>query len=229
METIKQIFDLFMHLDMVKMGEFIHSYGVLVYVLIFGIIFCETGLVVTPFLPGDSLLFAAGALAANGKMSIELVFIVFSLAAIIGDTVNYAIGHALRNKVANSEKIPFVKQEHLVKTHKFFEKHGGKTIIIARFIPIIRTFAPFVAGVGIMPYKKFISYNIIGAVAWVASFLTLGVLFGNQKVVRDHFSLIVVGIISVSIIPIVITFIKTRMDANNIKKAKLAENSNKAQ
>jgi len=211
MEQIQYFIDLFMHLD-THLSAIANEYGLLTYLLLFTIVFCETGLVVTPFLPGDSLLFATGALAATGSLNLSTLLIVLCLAAVAGDTVNYQIGHLLRNKIASHENIRFIKQEHLDRTHVFFEKYGVKTIIIARFVPIIRTFAPFVAGVGVMPYSKFISYNVIGGVAWVFLFLFGGYFFGNLPVVKDNFTLVILGIIFVSLLPGVITYIQSKRE-----------------
>jgi len=211
MEQIQYFIDLFMHLD-THLSAIANEYGLLTYLLLFTIVFCETGLVVTPFLPGDSLLFATGALAATGSLNLSTLLIVLCLAAVAGDTVNYQIGHLLRNKIASHENIRFIKQEHLDRTHVFFEKYGVKTIIIARFVPIIRTFAPFVAGVGVMPYSKFISYNVIGGVSWVFLFLFGGYFFGNLPVVKDNFTLVILGIIFVSLLPGVITYIQSKRE-----------------
>ena len=203
--------DLFLHLD-THLSAITSEYGLLTYLLLFVIVFCETGLVITPFLPGDSLIFATGALAATGSLDLFTILVVLCIAAIAGDTVNYQIGHLFRDKVANRENIRFIKQEHLDRTHAFFEKHGIKTIIIARFVPIIRTFAPFVAGIGIMPYSTFISYNVIGGVAWVVSFLLGGYFFGNLPVVKDNFSFVILGIIIVSLLPGIIAYIQSKRD-----------------
>jgi membrane-associated protein len=213
MEHIQFFIDLFLHLDK-HLSAITSEYGMLTYLLLFAIIFCETGLVVTPFLPGDSLLFATGALAASGSLNLSTLLIVLCFAAIAGDTVNYQIGHLLRKKIENRENIPLIKQEHLDRTHMFFEKYGVKTIIIARFVPIIRTFAPFVAGVGIMPYSKFISYNVVGGVGWVFAFLLGGYFFGNLPVVKDNFSFVILGIIFVSLLPGVIAYIQSKRDSN---------------
>jgi membrane-associated protein len=169
---------------------------------------------VTPFLPGDSLIFATGALAASGSLDFSTLLIILCVAAVAGDTVNYQIGHLFRNKIENRENIRFIKKEHLDRTHVFFEKYGVKTIIIARFVPIIRSFASFVAGVVVMPYSKFISYNVAGGIAWVSSFLLGGYFFGNLPVVKDNFSLVIIGIIFVSLLPGVITYIQSRRDPN---------------
>ena len=211
MKNLNFSIDLFMHLD-THLSAITNEYGLLIYFLLFVIVFCETGLVITPFLPGDSLIFATGALATSGSLNLSIILVVLCLAAITGDTVNYQIGHLLRNRAASHEKILFIKQEHLDRTHVFFEKYGVETIIIARFIPIIRTFAPFVAGVGIMPYSKFISYNVIGGVAWVSVFLFGGYLFGNLPNVKDNFKFVILGIIFVSLLPGVIIYIKNKRD-----------------
>jgi membrane-associated protein len=213
MEHIQYFVDLFMHLD-THLSAITSEYGLLTYLLLFAIVFCETGLVVTPFLPGDSLIFATGALAASGSLDFSTLLIILCLAAVAGDTVNYQIGHLFRSKIENHENIRFIKQEHLDRTHSFFEKYGVKTIIIARFVPIIRTFAPFVAGIGIMPYSKFISYNVIGGVGWVCAFLFGGYFFGNLPAVKDNFSFVILGIIFVSLLPGVITYIQSKRDAN---------------
>jgi membrane-associated protein len=213
MDYLKIFIDLFLHLD-THLNAITSEYGMLTYLLLFVIVFCETGLVVTPFLPGDSLIFATGALAASGSLNLFTLFIVLCLAAISGDTVNYQIGHLLRDKIANREGIRFVKKEHLDRTHVFFEKYGTKTIVIARFVPIIRTFAPFVAGVGIMPYSKFISFNVIGGISWVSAFLLGGYFFGNLPVVKDNFSFVILGIIFVSLLPGIITYIQSKRNPN---------------
>ncbi len=212
MTHIEYFLDLFLHLD-THLNTITNEYGLLTYFLLFFIVFCETGLVVTPFLPGDSLIFATGALAASGSLNLTTLLIILCIAAITGDTVNYEIGHLLRNKVADHENMRFIKREHLDRTHEFFEKHGVKTIIIARFVPIIRTFAPFVAGVGTMPYPTFISYNVIGGVGWVTLFLFGGYFFGNLPFVKENFSLVIIGIIIVSLIPGAVTYIQGRSDS----------------
>lgn len=209
MELILNLIDLFLHLDK-YLAEIIPQYGTLTYLLLFGIIFMETGLVVTPFLPGDSLLFAAGALAAiDGTLNIVYLLLILSAAAILGDTVNYWIGHYIGPR-AFSGTVPFLKKEYLNRTHAFYEKHGGKTIILARFVPIVRTFAPFVAGVGAMTYSHFISYNFIGGILWVLLFTLFGYFFGNLPFVQDNFSIVVIAIILISVMPAVYEFIKSR-------------------
>ena len=209
MEIFASVVDIFLNLDD-YLSNLIKEYGTWTYLILFIIVFCETGLVVTPFLPGDSLLFAAGALAATGAMDPEMLFFLLTIAGILGDTVNYHIGQYFGPKVFNKENVRFLNKEHLERTHRFYEKHGGKTIIIARFIPIIRTFAPFVAGVGNMSYGRFLFYNVIGAIIWVSSFVYLGYYFGNLPVVKDNFSLVIVGIIIISLLPIVINFVQAK-------------------
>lgn len=195
-----------LHID-THLSQLIAQYGIVTYAIVFVIIFIETGLVLTPFLPGDSLLFAAGALASLGSLNIFLIVPLLMAAAILGDTVNYWIGHFFGEKMIANPKIP-IKKEHIEKTQKFFNKYGGKTIILARFVPIVRTFAPFVAGVGKMQYGQFISFNIIGGISWVALFTLAGYFFGNIPLVKENFSLVVMGIILVSIAPMMIEFIR---------------------
>jgi len=195
--------------DPQKLQVFVEAHGQSIYFILFAIIFCETGLVVTPFLPGDSLLFTAGAVAAHGMLDPVWLFVLLSVAAIAGDTVNYWIG-AIIGPRAFSGNIRFLKKEHLERTHRFYEKYGGKTIIIARFVPIVRTFAPFVAGIGAMNYARFIVYNIVGGVAWVALFIFGGYWFGAQPFVKNHFSLGVLAIIVISVMPMVVEFLRAR-------------------
>jgi len=212
MEIIQTFIDIFLHLDE-HLATLITQFGPWTYVLLFGIIFAETGLVVTPFLPGDSLLFAAGALASTtGTLNPVILIITLTLAAIIGDSVNYSIGHYLGPRVF-TEKVQFLKKEHLEKTHAFYEKYGGKTIILARFIPIIRTFAPFVAGVGAMTYGKFILFNVVGALLWVPLFTLLGFFFGNLPFVEKNFELVVIAIIVISVLPAVFEYFKARRES----------------
>src|SRR5512141_1451372 len=194
MNFVQLIVDLFLHLDKHLSGV-ITQYGVWTYALLFVVIFIETGLVVTPFLPGDSLIFAAGTFAALGSLNVWLLFLLLALAAVLGDTVNYWIGHYLGERAYN---IKWIKREYIDRTRLFFEKHGGKTIFLARFIPIIRTFAPFVAGIGEMSYSYFISYNIFGGIVWVALFTFAGYFFGNIPFIRDHFSLVIIVIVLIS-------------------------------
>lgn len=211
MELIKHFTDIVMHLDK-HLGAVIQEHGALTYLMLFCIIFCETGFVVTPFLPGDSLLFAAGALAAStGKLNVLWLFFMLAFAAILGDTVNYWVGHFIGPKVFHFESTRFFKKEHLERTHSFYEKYGAKTIILARFIPIIRTFAPFVAGIGSMTYMRFISYNVIGGIAWIALFTFGGFKFGNLPVVKHNFTFVLLGIIFLSILPAVIEIARHKM------------------
>lgn len=205
------LIDLFLHLD-AHISEITNEYGLLTYLLLFAIIFCETGLVITPFLPGDSLIFATGALAASGSFNLFTLVVVLCLAAVAGDTVNYHTGQFLGNRVISNENIRFIKKEQLDRTHLFFEKYGVKAIIIARFIPVIRTFAPFVAGIGTMPYSAFIVYNIIGGVLWVTSFLFGGYFFGNLLIVKDNLSFLIPGIVLVSLTPGIIAYIQSKRD-----------------
>jgi len=210
MELLKTIIDIFLHIDR-HFSEIIQNYGLWTYLIMFIIIFLETGLVVTPFLPGDSLLFAAGAFAALGALDMTWLFVILSIAAIGGDTVNYWIGAYVGPKVFHKEKVRFLNREYLDRTHQFYEKYGGKTIIIARFVPIIRTFAPFVAGIGSMTYWKFISYNVIGGVAWIILCTLAGYFFGNLPIVKENFSLVILVIIIISILPGVIEYLRQRM------------------
>ncbi len=207
MEWIHSAIDFFLHLDK-HLDEIVRNYGTWTYAILFAIVFAETGLVVTPFLPGDSLLFTAGAISALGSMRIEVVALVLTIAAILGDTVNYWIGQFLGHRLLAWGKL--IKKEHIDRTHAFFEKYGGKTIIIARFVPIIRTFAPFVAGIGSMNYAKFLAYNVIGGILWVAICVGAGYLFGNHPFVKKNFSLVVLAIIFISILPAVIEYIRHR-------------------
>ena len=209
MELINNFIELFLHLDK-HLNVIIQNYGVWTYLLLFVVIFCETGLVVTPLLPGDSLLFAAGTFAALGSLRVEWLYILLSVAAIGGDTVNYWIGHYVGPKVFSKEDVRFLNRKYLDRTHEFYEKHGGKTIILARFIPIIRTFAPFVAGVGKMTYGHFISYNVFGGLAWIAIFLFGGYFFGNIPLVKRNFTLVILAIIFISVLPAVIEFLNQR-------------------
>lgn len=200
MDLIHTFVDYVLHLD-THLATLVNWAGVWTYVVLALIIFCETGLVVTPFLPGDSLLFATGALAAaTGSLNIMILFVVLTLCAILGDAVNYWLGSKLGSQAA-AGRLPLVKKEHIQRTHEFYERHGGKTIILARFVPIIRTFAPFVAGAGTMTYQRFAAYNIGGGIAWVGLMLFAGYFFGNIPIVKDNFSLVVLAIIILSVIP----------------------------
>lgn len=208
MQFILKLIEIFIHLDE-YLGEVIRNYGTWTYLLLFLIIFMETGLVVTPFLPGDSLIFAAGTFAGMGDLNVWVLWILLSVAAVIGDTVNYWIGHYIGPR-AFSGQVRFLKKEYMERTHAFYERHGGKTIILARFIPIIRTFAPFVAGIGAMSYGHFIVYNVVGGIAWVTLFLFGGYFFGGLKFVQDNFSFVVIAIILISVMPAFIEVFKER-------------------
>ncbi|MFN8442154.1 MAG: DedA family protein [Caldilineaceae bacterium] len=201
MELIKVLIDFVLHIDE-HLKVIIAQYGVLTHLILFVVIFCETGLVITPFLPGDSLLFAAGTFAALGSLHLEWLLILLFIAAVAGDTLNYWIGHWIGPK-AFSGSVPFLKQSHLDRTNAFFAKHGGKTIILARFVPIVRTFAPFVAGIGAMNYGKFILYNLIGGFLWVCGFTLLGYFFGTLEIVQKNFELVMIAIVLISLVPAV--------------------------
>jgi len=209
MELINNIIDIALHLDR-YLSAIIQQYGLWTYAILFAVIFIETGFVVMPFLPGDSLLFAAGTFAALGALKVGWLIALLAAAAIIGDTVNYWTGHFLGPKVFSKEKARFFKKEHLDRTHAFFEKYGGKTIIIARFVPIVRSFAPLVAGIGRMSYGKFIAFNVIGGVGWVVLLTGAGYFFGNIPIVRKNFSLAILAIIALSTVPIVTEFLRHR-------------------
>lgn len=206
MEVLNSLIDFVLHIDK-HLGEIISNYGMATYAILFVIIFVETGLVFTPFLPGDSLLFAAGAFAALGSLNIFVIVGLMIVAAIFGDTVNYWIGHFFGQKLVDNPRVP-INKEHIEETQKFFDKHGGKTIILARFVPIVRTFAPFVAGIGRMHYGQFISYNVIGGITWVMAATLAGYFFGNIPVVKENFSLVVIGIVLISVVPMLIPIIK---------------------
>ena len=208
MEFLQHALDFFMHLD-VHLAEIIERFGAGAYGILFLIVFCETGLVVTPLLPGDSLLFAAGSFAALGSFSLVPLMLLLMAAAILGDTVNYWIGARIGER-AFSGKVRFLKQAHLVRTREFYERHGGKTIVLARFVPIVRTFAPFVAGVGRMNYPRFLAYNVGGAVAWVSLFTLAGYFFGNIPAVKANFTLVILAIIGLSVLPIIVEMIRGR-------------------
>jgi membrane-associated protein len=209
MDVVHFLVDLFLHLDE-HLSAVIGQYGTWTYALLFIVIFMETGFVVTPFLPGDSLLFAAGTFAALGSLNLWALLVLLGIAAVGGDTVNYWIGHYLGDR---AYRIKWIKKEYLEQTHAFFEKHGGKTIFLARFVPIVRTFAPFVAGIGRMSYGYFISYNVFGGIIWVGFFTVAGYLFGNIPFVQDNFSLVVIAIILLSLVPMVIEAVKARREA----------------
>ncbi len=213
MEFIHAIIDFILHIE-VHLDYLIQTYHGWTYLILFMIIFCETGVVVLPFLPGDSLLFAIGAFAARGSFDFWTISLSLLAAAIIGDSVNYAIGKYVGPKVFYKHDSKFFNKDHLIKAQAFYEKYGAKTIIIARFIPIVRTFAPFVAGIGEMTYKKFMTYNVVGAVLWVFSFIPLGYFFGNLPFIQKNFKLVMIAIIIISVLPAVIEFIKEKRKAS---------------
>ncbi|MFA5776423.1 MAG: DedA family protein [Patescibacteria group bacterium] len=209
MEIFTTIINFILHID-VYLGDIISNYGTLSYGILFLIIFAETGFVFIPFLPGDSLLFAAGAFAAIGSFNIVVLLIILWVAAFLGDTANYWIGYFFGQRLIDNPKIP-LNQEHINKTQRFYDKHGGKTIFLARFIPIIRTFAPFVAGVGKMNYRKFVCYNAAGGFAWVFGFTLVGYFFGNIPSIKENFSLAVIAIVAISVLPVAVEFIRARL------------------
>ncbi|MEP7176075.1 MAG: DedA family protein [Gemmatimonadales bacterium] len=208
MDLLKQFVDLFLHLD-THLSQVIAQYGTWTYLILFLIVFCETGLVVTPFLPGDSLLFAAGTFAALGKLDLWLMMLLLMAAAILGDTVNYWVGAAIGPR-AFSGDLKLLKKKHLDRTQAFYERHGGKTIILARFVPIVRTFAPFVAGVGTMSYGRFLLYNVVGAALWVGLLVPAGYFFGNIPVVRENFTIVILVIVALSVMPIVVEAVRSK-------------------
>ena len=216
MELVLKAVDIVLHLDK-YLKDLVPQYGVWIYAILFAIIFCETGLVITPFLPGDSLLFAIGALAGAGTLSLPTILVLLTIAAILGDTVNYWIGHFVGPKVFKGNS-RFLNKKYLDRTHEFYERYGGKTIIIARFVPIIRTFAPFVAGIGRMSYAKFMSYNVFGALIWIFSLTLAGYFFGGLKIVQENFSLVILMIIFLSIMPGIYEYVRER---KRIKRAGL--------
>lgn len=204
---MQEFIDLFLHLDK-HLDTFVTQYGTLTYALLFTIVFCETGLVVTPFLPGDSLLFAAGAISTRGELNVHFIVILLFIAAVVGDAVNYYIGSKIGDKAFANPNSKIFKKAYFDKTNEFYEKYGGKTIIIARFVPIVRTFAPFLAGTGKMTYQKFAMYNIVGAALWVVSLTYLGYLFGEIPIVKNNFTIVVFAIIGLSVLPIVLEVFK---------------------
>lgn len=210
MDPIRQLIDFILHID-THLGAIIAEYGTGTYLILFLIIFCETGLVVTPFLPGDSLLFAAGAFAARGWLHPGTLFLLLTAAAILGDTINYWIGHYIGPKVFRRDGVRFLNARHLERTHQFYEKHGGKTIILARFVPIVRTFAPFVAGVGRMSYGHFLVYNVVGGAVWVGLFVFGGFYFGTLPFVEENFTYVVLAIILLSVLPMAIDLLRHRL------------------
>lgn len=211
MEIIKSIIDFILHIDK-HLGEIIANFGLETYIILFFIIFIETGIVIMPFLPGDSLIFAGAAFAANGSLNIFILYLVVLIAAILGDTINYHIGKAFGNRLLNWNS-KLIKKEYIEKTYGFFDRHGGKSIIIARFVPIIRTFAPFVAGIGKMKYLRFLSFNAIGAFLWVTLFCVAGFFFGNISFVKNNFSVVILAIILISLFPAIIGVIKGKISS----------------
>lgn len=216
MDLLTGFIDLFLHLDE-HLANIISQYGTWTYAILFAVIFLETGVVVTPFLPGDSLLFAAGTFAALGSMNVYVLAGLLIVAAILGDTVNYSIGHYLGERAYT---IKFLKKEYFDKTHAFFEKHGGKTIFLARFVPIVRTFAPFVAGIGKMSYGYFITYNFVGGIVWVLLFTFAGYFFGNIPFVRKNFEFVIIAIIGISVLPMIFEWWKARRESKMEKSTK---------
>jgi membrane-associated protein len=215
MEFLITFIDFFIHLDR-HLAEMIQNFGGWTYFIIFMIIFCETGLVVTPILPGDSLLFGLGTFAAIGALEIEWLLILLSIAAVAGNIVNYAIGYYVGPKIFQKENVRFLNKAYLDRTHQFYEKHGGKTIVIARFLPIIRTFAPFVAGIGKMTYSRFFLYNVLGSISWVAIFVLGGYYFGNLPFVKNNFTLVVFAIIIISMLPVVIEYFRHHFRSSQV-------------
>jgi len=211
MEFLTQFIDFFLHLDK-HLFNIVEEYGTLTYVILFLIVFTETGLVIMPLLPGDSLLFAAGAIAANETtgLNVWLIIIILIIAALLGDNVNYFMGRTFGGQIKKREKILFLKREYLEKTEAFYEKHGGSTVIMARFIPIVRTVAPFVAGAGSMNYSRYIIFCIVGALLWVPTLTLLGYFFGNMEIVKKNFELVIFGIIGISILPMIFSYLKSR-------------------
>jgi membrane-associated protein len=209
MSNLGNLINILLHMEK-YFTVIMQTYGIWTYALLFLIIFCETGLVITPFLPGDSILFAAGALASIGSLKIFYLFVVFYAAAVIGDTFNYLIGHKIGDTISGKENIRFIRKEHLIRANSFYEKHGSLTIVIGRFIPIIRTFVPFVAGIGKMKYSTFLTYNMLGGLLWISLFLGGGYFFGSLPFIKHHFSYFLIGIIVISIIPAVFAYFKDK-------------------
>ena len=210
MELITSLLDILLHLDR-HLGEIIRDFGVWTYLILFVIVFCETGLVVTPILPGDSLLFAVGTFAALGALDLAVALIVLSVAAVAGDSINYAIGYRVGPSVFRGERSRWLNRKYLDRTHQFYERHGSKTIVIARFVPIVRTFAPFVAGIGRMTYSRFLTYNVAGGIAWIVIFVAGGYLFGNIPVVKRNFTVVILAIIVISVLPAAIEILRQRV------------------
>jgi membrane-associated protein len=214
---VAELIDLFLHVDR-HLLDLVTTYGVLIYVILFAIVFAETGLVVTPFLPGDSLLFATGALAATGALDVRIATTLVLAAAIAGDAVNYAIGRSVGVRIVHLSRTDarwarWVNPVYIARAHEFFERHGGKAIVLGRFMPIVRTFVPFVAGIGEMSYPAFALYNVTGAIAWVGICVGAGYLFGNVPIVRDNFSIVAIGIVIVSLLPMVFEYLRYRRDS----------------
>lgn len=207
MDLLAWLWDFVLHID-VHLDELIRAYGSWTHAILFAIVFCETGLVVTPILPGDSLLFAVGTFAARGSIDLATSLLVLAAAAVLGDTANYWIGAKVGPRVFHGETSRFLNRRHLERTHEFYEKYGAATIILARFVPIVRTFAPFVAGIGKMSYGKFLAYNVLGGVLWIFLFVLGGYFFGNIPVVRRHFTLVILAIIVLSVMPAVVEFVR---------------------
>lgn len=216
MSFLTSLIDFILRID-VHLAAITAEYGVWAYIILIVIVFAETGLVVTPFLPGDSLLFAAGAICALGTLNIWLLIGVLIVAAILGDAVNYSIGRNVGHRILESRLKRFIRREHIEQTHAFYERHGGKTIILARFMPIVRTFAPFVAGIGEMTYARFATYNIVGAIVWVTSFSLLGYFFGGQPFVKKNFTLVIAAIIVISVMPAVFELVRHRLAKRTTK------------
>jgi len=209
-DLIPYLLDILLHLDR-HLGEIIRDFGVWTYLILFVIVFCETGLVVTPILPGDSLLFAVGTFAALGALDLAVSLIMLSVAAVAGDSINYAIGYRVGPSVFRGERSRWLNREYLDRTHRFYERHGPKTIVIARFVPIVRTFAPFVAGIGRMTYSRFLTYNVAGGIAWIAIFVLGGYFFGSIPVVKRNFTVVIFAIIVISVLPALIEILRQRV------------------
>ncbi len=216
MEIVQNLVELFLHLDK-HLGELTAQYGTFTYAILFFVIFAETGFVFTPFLPGDSLLFAIGTLTALGSLNVYFCFLLVVVAALSGDNMNYWIGHFLGAKILKKNSGRFIKKEYLDKTHAYFEKYGGKTIIIARFVPIVRTFTPFTAGIGRMNYLKFISYSITGAVLWSGLLIFAGYYFGNLPFIKQNFSLAILAVIFISILPAIIEIVRAKFKQKTVE------------
>ena len=216
MELIQQFFDLVLHVDR-HLNDLIQAFGPWIYALMFLVIFCETGLVVTPILPGDSLLFALGLFAARGALDVTLLLVLLTVAAILGDSLNYWIGSLVGPRIFRGETNRFINKAHLDRTHEFYEKYGGKTIILARFVPIVRTFAPFVAGMGRMTYRRFMAYNVVGGAVWIGVFIMLGYLFGDLPIVKRYFTLCLLGIVVISVLPAVFEIARERIKIRRMR------------